>query len=121
MRVLTFALLLAVAGPAISATPEHFQVRNTEDIVRVCSTPAGDEHYATAIAFCHGFGSGAYRYYEAATEAADRFVCPPTPTPSRADVLGGFLTWAKANPAFMSKPAVNSLFRYLGTTYPCNK
>jgi Rap1a immunity proteins len=121
MRALTFAALLALASPVLAASPPHFQIRNTADLVRVCSTAPDDEYYVSAIAFCHGFGVGAFRYYEAATPAADRFVCPPNPMPTRAQVLNGFLTWVKTHSEYMEKPAVDTLFRYLGGAYPCKK
>jgi Rap1a immunity proteins len=121
MRVLAFAALLALAGPAIAMGPPHFQVRNTADYVKLCTTPPGDETYTSAIAFCHGFGVGAYRYYLATTAEADRFVCPPNPAPKRSEVINGFVTWAKTRPDVMQKSAVDSMFVYLSGTYPCKK
>jgi hypothetical protein len=121
MRVLAFAALLALASAALAASPPHFQVRNTADLVRLCSTAPGDEHYASAIAFCHGFGVGAYRYYEATTVAENRFICPPNPAPTRAKVTNDFLSWARTHSEYMEMPAVDTLFRYLGGAYPCKK
>ncbi len=121
MRALTFAVLLTLAGPALAASPPQFQIRNTADLVRVCSTDPGDEYFTTAIAFCHGFGVGAFHYYVAATPAMDRFVCPPNPAPSRAKVTNDFVAWTRAHPEYMDKSAVDTLFRYLNTTYPCKK
>ncbi len=121
MRMLTFAALLALASPALATGPAHFQIRNTADLVRVCTTAPGDELHATAIAFCHGFGVGAYGYYEAATTIENRFVCFPDPTPTRAKVLNDFVIWVKSHPDDMGKPAVDSMFKYLGGAYPCKK
>ena len=121
MRTLTFAALLALAGPAIAAGPPHFQVRDTADYVKLCTTSPGDEHYASAIAFCHGFGVGAYHYYVATTAQADRFVCPPDPAPTRTEVINAFVTWAKTRAEVMQKPAVDSIFVYLSGAYPCKK
>jgi len=121
MRALTFVALLALASPALAASPPHFQVRNTADLVRVCTTDPGDEFFTSAIAFCHGFGVGAYHYYEASTVGAGRFVCPPNPTPSRAKVINDFVAWTKTHPEYMDKSAADTLFRYLGATYPCKK
>jgi hypothetical protein len=121
MRMLTFAALLALASPVLAASPPHFQIRNTEDLVRVCTTAASDALYETAIAFCHGFGTGAYRYYEAATAIENRFVCPPNPAPTRTKVTNDFVTWAKSHPEHMGRSAVDTLFMYLGGAYPCKK
>lgn len=121
MRILTFAALLALASPALATGPPHFQIRDTADLVRVCTTAPDDELYATALAFCHGFGVGAYRYYEAATVVENRFVCPPNPAPTRTKVINDFVTWARSHPENMNKPAVDILFMYLGGAYPCKK
>lgn len=121
MRLLTFAALLALASPALAAGPPQLQLRNAADLVRVCSTPANDEHFKNAIGFCHGVLAGAYRYYVAVTAKADQYLCPPNPPPSRETVMDGFVAWAKAHPQHYDAPAVDTLFRYLGGAYPCNK
>jgi hypothetical protein len=48
-----------------------------------------------------------------------KYVCTPDPTPTRNQVIADYVTWARANPQVMSEPAVDSLFQYLGTKYPC--
>jgi len=121
MRMLFTAALLALASPAFAAGPPHFQVRDTADYVKLCTTAPGDETYTSAIAFCHGFGVGAYHYYVATTAEADRFVCPPNPAPTRTEVINGFVTWAKTRSDVLQKPAVDSMFVYLSGTYPCKK
>jgi hypothetical protein len=101
---------------------ENFMVRTTADYVALCDSPQGSENYVAAIHFCQGFASGAYQYYLALAQhdASSRFVCPPDPTPSRNEVIANFLAWARANPQRLAEPAVESLFRYLGETYPCS-
>ena len=121
MRMLTFAALLALASPALAASPPHFQLRNAADLVRVCSTESSDEHFTTASGFCHGVLVGAYSFYSAATAKADRYICPTNPPPSRATVMNGFVAWAKAHTQHYDAPAVDTLFRYLGGAYPCKK
>lgn len=121
MRPLTLATLLALATPAIAAGPPEFQVRDTADYVKLCMTPEDDVHFTSAIAFCHGFGVGAYRHYHVSTPQAERFVCPPTPTPTRAEVIDAFVSWAKARADVMDKPAVDAIFMYLANAWPCTK
>lgn len=124
----TCVALLAIALFAVpssrtarAATTDDFMVRTTADLVGLCETAPGQENYAAAIHFCQGFASGAYQYYLAVAHhsPASRYVCPPDPPPSRDQAIAGFLAWARANSSAMSEPAVESLFRYLGTTYPC--
>jgi hypothetical protein len=121
------ALALAMAGAlafpaaARAATTENFQLRDTRDLVALCSPVPGSELYVAAINFCHGFGVGAFQYYQAleGSVPGHKFICPPDPRPSRSAVVEGFVTWANANPSYLGEPAVDSLFRYLSTTYAC--
>ncbi len=121
MRRLMIAAALLASGAAVAADSSTFQLRDTNDLVRACSVPADDVHYANATGFCHGVLTGAYRYYESTVKAENRFVCSPNPTPTRAKVMNDFVAWAKARPQFMKDPPVDTLFRYLAETYPCRK
>src|SRR4051812_46877713 len=115
------AVALLVAGTAVAADSNTLQLRNTEDLVRVCSTAQEDVHYLNAVGFCHGVLVGAYRYYDSIAKPATRYICPPNPIPTRVKVMDDFVRWAKANPAYMKDSAVDTLFRYLGQTYPCKQ
>lgn len=121
MRAFALAALVTLASPAIAAGPPQFQVRDTADYVALCAMPVGDPNYVSAVAFCHGFGVGAYHFYHQSTVQADRFVCPPDPAPKRSEVIDAFVTWAKTRPDMMKRPAVDALFAYLGGTWPCAK
>jgi hypothetical protein len=117
------ALLLAGASlSARAATTDNFMIRSTADLVALCETQPGQENYVAAIHFCEGFASGAYQYYQAIAHHSptSRYVCPPDPPPSRDQAIAGFVRWARTDANAMSQPAVESLFRYLGTTYPCS-
>ena len=126
-RNLAAALLAASALAAIppslgeAATPDNFKDATTADYVALCATTQGQDNYVAAVHFCEGFATGAYQYYLAlaARDPGERFVCLPNPPPSRDKVKADFVAWAKANPAVMNDPPVDSLFRYLGQTYPC--
>jgi len=120
-RLLIAALLMASGGAAVAIDSSDFQLRDADDLVRACSVPADHPLYANATGFCHGVLTGAYRYYEATVPAANRFVCSPNPTPTRATVMNGFVAWAKAHPQYMKDAPVDTLFRYLAETYPCRK
>jgi hypothetical protein len=124
---LSCAVLACALSPGRAAgqatNPDNFHVRTTEDLVTLCSAAPTDPNYVAAIHFCHGFGTGAYQYYEAiaARDPSARFVCPPDPPPTRSEAIAGFVAWARANPQFMKDRPVDSVFRYLSTTYPCPK
>lgn len=127
MRRNLFALMLVtLAGPvcALAATPDHFRVRSTADLVEICSTPANDALYAAAMGFCHGYAVGAYQYYLATVSGPDAkpFVCvPAAPPPSRTEGLQMFVAWARENPQQMGEPAVEALFRWMVSKWPCRK
>ena len=108
---------------ALAATPEHFRVRSTADLIQLCSTPANDPMFAAAISFCQGFAVGAYQYYRASVSGPEGrpFVCLPDPPPSRTEGLQMFVAWARQHPQYMDEPAVETLFRWLATTWPCRK
>jgi hypothetical protein len=121
MRFVLLAAALALAAPAGAVEREKYQVRNTADLVRVCSTDASAPDYASAIAFCHGILVGSYQFYDASRPAEGRSICSPNPTPSRAKVMNDFVAWANARPQYARSHAVDTLFRYLAETYPCKK
>jgi Rap1a immunity proteins len=126
MRCSLLALtLIVVIAPlyTLAATPEHFRVRSTADLVQICSAPANDPMYAAAISFCHGFGVGAYQYYLASVSGpgGKPFVCLTDPPPTRTEGMQMFVAWARENPQYMGEPAVETLFRWLAAKWPCRK
>jgi hypothetical protein len=115
------AMMLALTAEALES--ESFRMRSTADLVEICSVSPSDSMYATAIGFCHGYGVGAFHYYQAANAGprARPFVCLPNPPPSRTEALQMFLAWARENPQHMGESAVESLFRWLESKWPCAK
>ncbi len=121
MRRLILAAALLTPGVVFAADSSTFQLRDADTLVRACSVPPKHALYANATGFCHGVLTGAYRYYESTVTAEDRFVCPPTPVPTRAEVMDGFVAWARSHPEYMKEPPIDTLFRYLEESYPCKK
>jgi hypothetical protein len=119
MRFLLTAAAIIALVPVASAADVKYQVRDTADLVAVCDTDTRAPDIATALAFCHGFLTGSVHFYYAGIPESSRFVCAPDPVPSRSETMNGFVEWTKANPQYMSEPAVETLFRYLAETYPC--
>jgi hypothetical protein len=121
-----FALVLVASLAPLCAeavTADMFRVRSTADLVEICSVPPNDAMHAAAIGFCHGYGVGAFHYYQASVSGPEGkpFVCLPDPPPSRTEALQTFLTWVRENPQYMGEPAVDTLFRWLAGTWPCRK
>jgi Rap1a immunity proteins len=126
MRRFLWVIGIAVClWPLLSGgvTRDEFLVRTTQDYVGLCSTSPNDPMYAAATGFCHGYGVGAYHYYQAATAGpeAKPFICAPEPTPPRAEIVQMFLAWAREHPEYMGERPVDSLFRFLGEKFPCRR
>ena len=121
MRAIVAAIALAVSTGGMAATSSDFQLRDASDLVKVCNVPRDHPAHDNAVGFCHGILTGAFRYYESAVPSANRFVCAPNPTPTRAKVMNDFVAWSAKNAQYMKEPAIDALFRYLTETYPCKK
>jgi hypothetical protein len=121
MRRLILAAALMTSGIVVAADSGTFELRYAEDLVRACSVPPKHTLYRNATGFCHGVLTGAYRYYDATVKAENRFVCTPTPVPTRTKVMNDFVTWARSHPQYMKDPPIDTLFRYLEETFPCSK
>jgi hypothetical protein len=119
MRNLLALAAFTCMGTALAADSSNYQLRDTADLVTVCSVGPDNPNYANAIGFCHGVLTGAFRYYEATAAHTNRFVCAPTPTPTRTKVMNDFVIWARSHPAEMKAPPIDTLFKYLAQTYPC--
>jgi Rap1a immunity proteins len=121
MRRWILVAALMISGVAVAADTNTFQVRTANDLVRVCSLAPDDPLYPNAMGLCHGVLLGAWGYYDSTVSAENRFVCAPSPTPTRAAVMNGFVAWAKSNSQYMNDIPVDTLFRYLAENYPCAK
>lgn len=121
MRYLIAIAAFMIVGPASALEQKDFRLSTAADLVHICSVPAADPLHINAKEFCHGYLSGAYQYYDATEPSSNRFVCAPNPTPTRAEVMSGFVGWASSRPQYMKDRPVDALFRYLGETYPCKK
>ncbi len=122
----TCLLLLSVMQPGTghaAVTEDMFQMRDTSDLVGLCSAGQADPLYVAAIHFCQGFGSGAYSVaseYQAAQSRARTFCSPSADRrPSRNTAVAEFVQWANARPDAMRLPATDGLLRFLSDRFPC--
>ncbi len=107
-----------------AVTEDMFQLRNTSDLVSLCSAGQTDPLYVAAIHFCQGFGSGAYDVasgYQAARSRA-RLFCPPSVEhrPSRNTATAEFVQWAGAHSDLMALPVTDGLLRFFADRFPCS-
>ena len=121
MRIALVAIGLALMVTAQAAPAPHYQLHTAAELSRLCATPSSESDHVTAVAFCHGVLAGSYAYFMSVTPAADRFVCPPNPAPTRAQVANGFVAWLKARPQYNNDGAIDALFRYAAEAFPCKR
>jgi hypothetical protein len=98
-----------------------FMDKKTKNLINLCSASPEDPYYREAIHFCHGYLVGAYDFNTAQTNNKPemRLFCPPTPVPSRNEVIAEFVAWAKQHPEFMDEMPVETEFRFLIQKWPC--
>jgi hypothetical protein len=118
---LAAAAVLAPAHARAVVNEDEFRVRTAQDLVDLCGVSASDPHALEAIHFCHGFVSGAWQYYLSSISGPDgvKIVCPPDPPPTRNEAVGMFVAWSHDHPEYMGDPAVDTLFRWATSKYPC--
>ena len=126
MRRTVFILILVGAlWPLVTdaVTRENFLLRNTQDLVALCTPKDDDPLRDAAVGFCYGYGVGAFHFYQTQYSGPDSrpFVCQPNPPPSRAETVQQFLSWVRANPQYLNEAAVDSIFRFLKATWPCKQ
>ena len=123
LSVISAVLAMALAAPAMGQTTntDTFKVKTGSDLVALCDVSTNDPNYMAAIHFCHGFVVGAFQFYlaQVGNNAKEEFICLPNPGPSRSEGIRAFVAWAKARPETASEKPVDTLFHYLGETYPC--
>jgi hypothetical protein len=126
MRLATTAALLGAAlalpalAPAAAQPAPMFEVRTAADLARLCAPAGTGAAAATDLGFCYGYGAGALDYHRAITPASARALfCTPQPAPSFDELRGRYVAWVNAAPANAAMRAVDSIFMFLGATYPC--
>jgi Ssp1 endopeptidase immunity protein Rap1a len=110
-------------GSSMAVTQDNFLARNTQDLVDLCTAPHNNPLRVAAIHFCEGYLVGAYHYDQSLRSGPGlkQIVCPPNPAPSRDEGVKMFVTWAQAHPQYMKERAVDTVFRFLTSTWPCPK
>src|SRR4051794_12411062 len=87
-----------LAGAALAdVSQDSFLLRQTSDLVDVCSAAQSDPLYTAATNFCHGFAVGVFRVLqeEDAARRSGRLFCVPTPAPTRNEAIATFVQWAR--------------------------
>jgi Ssp1 endopeptidase immunity protein Rap1a len=115
------ALTTGAAHAAV--TEANFGVRNTGDLLELCTATQPDPMFTAASNFCHGFAVGVYRVLEEINMArrTRQLFCMPNPPPSRSEEIAAFAQWARANPDQMTQPAADGIAKFLSQQFPCGR
>ncbi|PXW79683.1 hypothetical protein C8R34_1631 [Nitrosomonas sp. Nm84] len=121
-------------APVQAATENNFMVKNTQDIVELCSVSPEDKLYTQAIHFCHGYLVGVYHYQNELYKSPglSPIICIPKlhhPASvnseiervelSRNHTISGYIQWVKEHPEYLKESIVDSLMKYLVDNYSC--
>ncbi len=119
------ALALCAAMSAGSAraavTEDNYLIRNTGDLVELCTAAQSDPMFTAAINFCHGFAVGVFRVLQEqdAARRSNHLFCLPNPMPTRSEAIAQFVQWAKADASRMAGTAADGIATFLSMQYPC--
>jgi hypothetical protein len=114
--------ILVMSGPAHAAlTQDSFLLRNTGDLIGVCSATQGEPLYTAAVNFCHGFAVGVFRVLneQGIADPSDRLFCLPDQAPSRNQMIAELVQWAKASPARANDQPADTIAAFLAQRFPC--
>jgi hypothetical protein len=126
MRLAPLLGLVAVGlWPAFawSADSSHFNMKTTQDLYAVCSTPTNDPLYSEAINFCEGYLLAAAQFDYAISDRKHlpRYICAPDGV-TRNQGIQAFVTWAASHQQdrkFMDDPPPMGAIRGLAQKWPC--
>jgi hypothetical protein len=122
MRCAMALLATLMSAPRASAvTQADFLVRNTRNLIDLCTAPADDPLRVAAVHFCTGYLVGAYHYHDSLYSGPDSrpLVCPPDPKPTRQQAITDFVSWVKAHPQYDNDRPVDTMFRFMVEKWPC--
>jgi len=121
--ILGMAALALWPSLAQATSSEDFALKTTEDLYKVCSTPASDPLRREAMDFCEGFLLGVVGYHDAVVtrENLKRLICYPQGV-TRDQGIQAFVDWAtvhQTDQKFMNDPPVVGAVRGLAAKWPC--
>lgn len=122
MPALAFGCGLIPTVPSLAVTQDSFLLRNTADLIDVCSAVRSEPLYTAAVNFCQGYAVGVFQvlYEELAAEASPgRLFCVPDHMPTRDESIADFLVWAKQNPGKLPQSPTNAIAAFLSERFPC--
>lgn len=115
------SICLSIGSAHAVVTEQSFLVRNTGDLVDLCSATQADSLYTAAVNFCHGFGVGVFRVLqeEDMAKLSRHMFCLPSPTPTRNETVADFIQWARADAGRLALSPADGIATFLAQQFPC--
>ena len=122
-RIALAAALAVGAASAQAATEADFRLETTAQLGALCAAQPGQPMYGPAIAMCHGFLAAAHAVHSGMVRAeiAPIYCVKADSGVTREGAARDFAAWAAATPAAAGQPAIDGLFAWARTAYPCPK
>jgi hypothetical protein len=113
--------MLSTATAKAAVTQDSFLLRNTGDLVDLCSATQADPMYTAASNFCQGFTVGVFRVLQEADMAqrSNHLFCLPNPAPTRNEAIASLVQWAKADSTRTNQAAADGITAFLTQQFPC--
>jgi hypothetical protein len=121
VSALALCATLCVGSARAAVTEDNFNLRNTGDLIALCSPAQSDPLYTAASNFCHGFAVGVFRVLqeEDAARRSNHLFCLPNPPPTRSEAVASFTQWVNAKADRMALPAADGIAAFLADQYKC--
>ena len=118
---LSFGVAASTGAAQATVTEDSFLLRNTGDLVDVCSAAQQDPMYTAAVNFCQGFAVVVFRVLQEEDMAnrSRHLFCVPNPAPTRNEGIAAFVQWAKADASRLAQPAADGIAAFLADQYRC--
>lgn len=115
------ALALPEPAKAQQVTQDSFLLRNSGDLVALCSATQKDPLYTAAVDFCQGFVLGVVQvlHEEDIARRTERLFCLPDPPPSRNQGIADLVRWARSRPDQMNRQPADTVAAFLTQQFPC--
>ena len=114
-----FAASTVPGSPQSPVTTDNFLLRNTADLVSLCSAQAEDPNRIAAIHFCEGFILGVRHYDDvSAASLQSRFYCHPERS-TRDEAVRLYVKYHREHPEFQGESAIDGVIRAAMALWPC--
>jgi Rap1a immunity proteins len=112
-------------GPAPAggvSAPPGFDRGSVAHLAALCSATPENPQRGEALGLCYGFLIGVGQYHGALHPPGSPrppLFCLPDPPPTLQDTAAMFVTWSRANPQNAAERAVDGVFRWTRSQFPC--